>query len=147
MIHVRLQLPLIKITTQLELDRVTVGMEVPNINKIVVKDNTAQLIWKSIGLPRVPILTSKIIYRGPRLENFLRLIRGCTDLPPPMVEAQPCSTGSSPMVQYKDCKVACDPRVEGNSCNNNLVDVSMRFASDKPVSSCFACEFYENPDG
>ena len=64
-----------------------------------------------------------------------------------MVEAQPCSTGSSPMVQYKDCKVACDPRVEGNSCNNNLVDVSMRFASNNPVSSCFACEFYENPDG
>ena len=122
-------------------------MAAPNINKTVDKDNTAQPIWKSIGLPRVLTLTSKIDYRVTRFERFFRLIRGCTDLPPPMVEAQPCSTGSSPMVQYKDCKVACDPRVEGNSCNNNLVDVSKRFASDRPVSSCFACEFYESPDG
>ena len=73
MIHVRLQLPLIKITTQLELDRVTVGMEVPNISKIVAKDNTAQLIWKSIGLPRVPILTSKIKYRGNEIRKFLKI--------------------------------------------------------------------------
>ena len=72
-IHVRIQLPLIKITTQLELDRVTVGTEVPNISKIVVKDNTAQQIWKSIGLPRVPILTSKIIYRGDEIRIFVKI--------------------------------------------------------------------------
>ena len=64
---------MIKITTQLELDRVTVGMEVPNISKIVVKDNTAQLIWKSIGLPRVPILTSKIKYRGGKIKKILKI--------------------------------------------------------------------------
>lgn len=62
---------MIKITTQSVLDRVTVGMEVPNISKIVAKDNTAQLIWKSIGLLRVPILTSERLYRVVEIRTFL----------------------------------------------------------------------------
>ena len=64
---------MIKITIQLVLDRVTVGMEVPNINRIVAKDNTAQLIWKLIGSPRVHILTSKIrlTYKRNKIREFL----------------------------------------------------------------------------
>lgn len=72
-----------------------------------------------------------------------RVKRGCA---PSNMTAIPCYEASSTVVQVKDCMVYCSPTESGAGCNTGLDEVSNEFTTGD-VSSCYQCEYLQNPDG
>jgi len=71
-----------------------------------------------------------------------RMYRGCSSIEAP----ENCYTGGSTLIQYKDCSVSCDPEEDGAGCNDGIAAVAEKY-STQTVSSCYQCEYIQDPDG
>lgn len=80
----------------------------------------------------------------PRGDITYKLTRGCSSRP----AEDKCVSGSSSLIQYRDCQHGCNPQSEGNTCNDDLKEISRKLNDGRNhISQCVKCSYQEDADG